>query len=331
MLIIANLRRYLNRYLNQYSQQQKYLTLAGGILLVSPLIYYNWLHFLRPNLIDEKRELFKGVIYQRYTKSTPRSLLIHIVTIDLTTPKIKPFVTPGIELGDRETIAQTVPEFLTKYKLQIAINGSYFHPFREITPWDFYPHSSEQTFVLGQLISNGKIYSEPEKNWHILCFDRNNRVQITGSINCPSGTVHGIAGEEILIFQNQVKNSFYLQKYASSKKEPKEKDLKIDKPYPRAAVGIDKEGKKLWLVLVDGKQPLYSEGMTKAELTKLFVDLGVYSALNLDGGGSTTLAISTTNSKNNGVKLLNAVIHTKLPMRDRPVANHLGFYAENLP
>ncbi|AFZ00226.1 phosphodiester glycosidase family protein [Calothrix sp. PCC 6303] len=325
MLLLNNLRSHLDIYLNQYSQTQKYLTIAGGILLAFPLIYYNWLHFLRPHRIDEKQELFPGVVYQRSAKSTPRPLLIHIVTIDLTKPKIKPFVTPGVEDGSSETIAQTVPEFLTKHKLQIAINGSYFHPFKETTPWDFYPRSSEQTFVLGQLISNGKIYSEPEKNWHVLCFAPNNRVQITGSINCPQGTVHGIAGEEVLIFQNQVKNSFYLQKYEFKKKEPKEEDLKKDKPYSRAAVGIDKEGKKLWLVLVDGKQPLYSEGMTKAELTKLFVDLGVYSALNLDGGGSTTLAIA---NENNGVKLLNAVIHTKLPMRDRPVANHLGFYAE---
>jgi hypothetical protein len=35
-------------------------------------------------------------------------------------------------------------------------------------------------------------------------------------------------------------------------------------------------------------------------------------------------------AKNNKPKLLNAPIHTKLPMRERPVANQLGFYADKL-
>lgn len=75
--------------------------------------------------------------------------------------------------------------------------------------------------------------------------------------------------------------------------------------------------------LVDGKQRFYSEGMTMAELTQFAQQLGVEAALNLDGGGSTTLAIDTRS----GVKVLNAPIHTKVPMRERAVANQLGFYA----
>lgn len=51
--------------------------------------------------------------------------------------------------------------------------------------------------------------------------------------------------------------------------------------------------------------------------------LGADRAINLDGGGSTTLAI--TNSSN--IKVINAPIHNKIPMNERPIANHLGFYA----
>lgn len=58
-------------------------------------------------------------------------------------------------------------------------------------------------------------------------------------------------------------------------------------------------------------------------VTKIFQDLGVYSALNLDGGGSTTLVTETAS----GITPLNAPIHTKIPMRERPIANHIGFYA----
>ena len=52
-------------------------------------------------------------------------------------------------------------------------------------------------------------------------------------------------------------------------------------------VGIDNEG-YLWLVAVDGR---FEEGigMTIAEMTELAGMLGLTDALNLDGGGSTTL------------------------------------------
>jgi hypothetical protein len=53
------------------------------------------------------------------------------------------------------------------------------------------------------------------------------------------------------------------------------------------------------------------------------MELGAYKALNLDGGGSTTLVVADSG----GTRSLNSPIHTRIPMRQRPVANHLGFYA----
>lgn len=50
-------------------------------------------------------------------------------------------------------------------------------------------------------------------------------------------------------------------------------------------------------------------------------------ALNLDGGGSTTMVVSDRK----GIGGLNSPIHTKLPMRERPVANNLGFYVGKNP
>jgi exopolysaccharide biosynthesis protein len=77
------------------------------------------------------------------------------------------------------------------------------------------------------------------------------------------------------------------------------------------------------LVVVDGKQPIYSEGVTLVELAQIFAKLGADRAINMDGGGSTTLVMAT----NNGVKVLNAPMQAKLPMQERPVANQIGFYA----
>lgn len=57
---------------------------------------------------------------------------------------------------------------------------------------------------------------------------------------------------------------------------------------PRTAIG--QLGPLHYLaVVVDGRQPGYSNGVTLAELQALFVEHGATAAFNLDGGGSTTL------------------------------------------
>ena len=57
---------------------------------------------------------------------------------------------------------------------------------------------------------------------------------------------------------------------------------------PRTGVGLDAEGRVL-LVTVDGRQPGYSVGMSLLEFARQFKRLGAEWALNLDGGGSTTM------------------------------------------
>lgn len=58
--------------------------------------------------------------------------------------------------------------------------------------------------------------------------------------------------------------------------------------HPRTMIGAAADG-TIWLVTVDGRQPKLSAGMTLAELQSLARRLGLTDALNLDGGGSTTM------------------------------------------
>lgn len=60
---------------------------------------------------------------------------------------------------------------------------------------------------------------------------------------------------------------------------------------PRTAVGWDPRGDRIWWVVVDGRRSGSSEGMTLPELAHLFQSLGVTEAFNLDGGGSSAMAI----------------------------------------
>jgi exopolysaccharide biosynthesis protein len=64
----------------------------------------------------------------------------------------------------------------------------------------------------------------------------------------------------------------------------------IDTRHPRTAVGVRADGRIL-LVTVDGRQPERSVGMTIAELSALLLELGAVEAVNMDGGGSTTMVV----------------------------------------
>lgn len=64
----------------------------------------------------------------------------------------------------------------------------------------------------------------------------------------------------------------------------------IRQRHPRTALGWRQDGMVL-LLTVDGRQPGRSVGMTIDELTALLSELGCIEAINLDGGGSTTMVI----------------------------------------
>lgn len=84
--------------------------------------------------------------------------------------------------------------------------------------------------------------------------------------------------------------------------------------HPRTAIGVTADG-KLLLVTVDGRQPM-SGGMTLYELAQLMKHLGATDAINLDGGGSTTLAIRG-----------GLVVNSPSEGKQRPVANAVVVYA----
>lgn len=283
---------------------------AGVVLLILPLLLYSKAEWQRPPRTNLETTLFEGITYRREVHETPRPHIIHFVDIDLMATKIEVQVSAGNPAEDGlETTARTTSDFLADKGLQLAVNASYFYPFREKTPWDFYPHSGDRVNVVGEAIGGGERYSLPKPDWPVLCFADSNLAQIFVDGTCPLGTAQAIAGSEMLVIEGNLV-------------ETHAKDL----PYARVAVAIDKTGKHLWLIVVDGKQPHYSHGVTLAELGQIALDLGADAAINLDGGGSTTLVAATSN----GFSILNAPIHTRIPLRERPVANHLGFRAAAL-
>lgn len=64
---------------------------------------------------------------------------------------------------------------------------------------------------------------------------------------------------------------------------------------PRTAAGIARGGKRLLLAVVDGRE-YENAGMTLRELASLMLALGARDAINLDGGGSTTMVFADPDS-----------------------------------
>jgi exopolysaccharide biosynthesis protein len=249
--------------------------------------------------------MFQGVVYTRQARSTPRPLMIHIVEVDLAAPGVDFLVTPGDDTSSLELPARTTSAFLKEFEVQVAINGSFSRPFRAgVFLWDYYPHSGDPVDVLGLAISNGDVYSDAQEGRPVLCVSAG-QAQIRAS-DCPTGTFQALAGERLL-----VKGGRSIARDVTGKL------------HPRTAVGVDAQGTMIWLIVVDGRQPNYSEGVTLVELAEIAVGLGAQMALNLDGGGSSTLVTAA----GRGTRTLNAPIHTRIPTRQRPVANHLGVYA----
>ena len=284
------------------------LLATGALILALPLLFYSKSQWQRPSRNDMETLLFEGITYRREVHEEPWPYLVHVVQIDLMAPGIDVQVASGsAERNDFETTAYTVSDFLADNGLQLAVNAHYFYPFREKTPWDFYPHSGDRVNVVGQAIAEGTTYSTPRPGWPALCFAEDNRARVAVGGSCVAGTQHAIAGSELLVMKGKPV-------------APSGKDL----PYARVAVAIDDPGEQLWLIVVDGKQPHYSQGVTLTQLGQIAIELGTDSAINLDGGGSTTLAMETLE----GPTVLNAPIHTRLPLRERPVATQLGFRAD---
>ena len=86
----------------------------------------------------------------------------------------------------------------------------------------------------------------------------------------------------------------------------------VDKRHPRTAAGVDNRG-NLLLVTVDGRAA-WSRGASLDEMAAIMKRYGAVQALNLDGGGSTTMAIG------------GGVVNAPSDGRERPIADGLLVY-----
>jgi hypothetical protein len=270
-------------------------------------LYFWYTH--RPLPAELEQTLFEGVTLVRDVRRQPRPLVINVVTVDLDAPGIGFLVTPGEPGQELPLRARKTSQFLDEFGVQVAVNGDFFSPFHSAHPWDYYPHVGDPVKVSGFAASRGAVYSVGRQTRPTLYLSPDNQA----SFEPPEGVYNAISGNSIFVRDGRIVSPKTCGRYCRE-------------PHPRTAIALDQEARRLIMVVVDGRQPNYSEGVTMAELAGIVIEFGGYTALNLDGGGSTTLAAEGASGQ---PVLLNSPIDNRIPGRERPVANHLGVYALN--
>jgi len=271
------------------------------ILVAAALFYYRG----RPAPLEMRQELYPCVVYYRRVHYLPRMMIAHIVTVDLSCKNINVFVTPP-EKNDKANPlrAQTTSQFAQEFGVQIAINGDGFTPWWSRSVLDYYPHVGDPIAPNGFAASRTKEYGEI----------KGPTLFINSSKDATFGTAY-----------RKVYNAISGQSWLVKDKQPVP-DLNDALTAPRTAVGLDGPGTRLIMIVVDGRQPLYSEGVTIQEMAELMIYYGGDNAINLDGGGSSTLVIQ--DPQTGQYKVMNSPIDNYIPGRERPVGNHLGIFTQ---
>ena len=247
-------------------------------------------------------QLYKGVTYIKEVRTDPRDMVIHILKINVARGGIRPLVTPPDRpKSDQPYNARTTSEFAKKFKLQLAINGGGFRPWYDYKLF-YFPHSGDKVSPLGTTISeNFSFNASEDQELPLLMFGGTRPVEI-GYI--ASKAEYAVSGTRLLVDNGEITEGLDSRKLA-----------------PRTTAGVDKKGQTLIIVIVDGRQSGYSKGITLKEIAQILLENGAERALELDGGGSSTLVL---NRDGNPV-VLNSPVHRGIPGIERPVATHIGF------
>ncbi|HXI52704.1 MAG TPA: phosphodiester glycosidase family protein [Candidatus Saccharimonadales bacterium] len=247
-----------------------------------------------------------GVTMITRTETAPRPLSMHIVLIDLLAPGLRFKLTPPS--GTRETVRQSPLGFLRQEQAQLAINTHFYLPFT--TP-------DTDAYLIGLAASDGRVYSgfegQPigtnyqDQSYAIVPFapalniDASNHASIVHWDPAYADNRHVL--EPVTLWTAFCGSAQIIQDghpsiptYSGSPG-----GLTATNGYSdslswynvlraRTIAGLTRDRSLLVLFTVDEVRGSY--GMTVPEVVELVIrDYGVYDALNLDGDGSTALAM----------------------------------------
>ncbi len=214
-----------------------------------------------------------GHYYRFIELDSPRPLRIHLMTVELGQYPLQVAVVMGSNPPEQSRDAiRTDPRGLARHPHLLSfINTNPWHP------WS--PEYPTRVKIIGLGAAGGEVRSLPDSNRVSLWTDHDGRLHM-GTPEDLSEVQEGVGGFQQIIRDGEV----------------------VVNPggavHPRTGLGIDRDGRRLYMVLVEGRQPGISEGVTIGELAVIMQDnFDCQQAANMDGGGSSVMGITDPDGK----------------------------------
>jgi hypothetical protein len=219
-----------------------------------------------------------GMAYELRMLTEPRVVRAHVLRVNLAAGglSLAVLMAPDPDGAGPAEAALTDPRLLAV--------GSDVLAFVNANPWDGFPDAqgvkdrawreNQPVTITGWAVSNGLVRSaSAPRGTGAVWMDANGRVSIGSAPASNDAVMAAVEG-----WGQIVKDGVVLRKPGGM-------------PAPRTGLGVDPAGGILWIVVTDGRQEGFSDGMTIYELALFMRDLGCWSAAVMDGGGSSVLGM----------------------------------------
>ncbi len=244
----------------------------------------------------EWENVANGIEKMSFRQSNPL-FYITALRIDLGVKEREIVITSGRnslndnESGDNNFISGTIRQFMNKQHLLTAINATPFRPYRFFT-------GKPQTAV-GFVMSDGTVYSKNDK-YDAFFVSKDGRIRFLHPPFEDINSYKSAAGGFFIILSN---------------------GINIAKESPRAArslIGTVNAGNIVFLVAIDGENTSNGSGATFYESAEWMKAIGATNAINMDGGGSSVLALRTD-------------LEEKIEVLNHSDSGILTFFQRNVP
>jgi hypothetical protein len=245
-----------------------------------------------------------GITVTTETRTNP-ALKLFIAQVDLTNPAVHVRVAPGGPdpdgPGKWQTTLMEPTRIAAREGFALVVNGDFFDVpgVADGEGTNSHYHLGQRASVEGRAVTDGNVWSTGRPDRPCLVVHKDRSVAIESVPHPSPDDFEVISGNTIL-----VKNGAVVSHLSPLR-------------HPRTIVGLDAAHTKLFIVVVDGRSAA-SIGMSYNEEAAEMLKLGCAEALNLDGGGSSVMAMreSTTDSYQ--------TLNVPSDGHERSVANALG-------
>jgi exopolysaccharide biosynthesis protein len=255
--------------------------------------------------ISATNEPLPGIFIHSETRTNPPTRLF-VAEIDLANPKIHLRVAPGGPDPDGdgkwETTLMEPTKIAGRENFDFVINGDFFdaRAVKDAEGTNSGYHAGQWALTVGSAMTDGKTWSASAAARPCFVVRTNQTVAIEMLARPAADDREVIGGNVILVKDGAVLSHTNQVRH------------------PRTAIGFDAAKTNLVIMVVDGRKPGVAIGMSYDELAQEMLRLGCSEALNLDGGGSSVMAVREVATGQ--MKILNAPTDG----HERAVADVLG-------